>query len=40
MRMAGRPAGAHGALGVLSFGRGKGVTGGKGGALLVNDELC
>lgn len=34
----GRPAGAHGALGVLSFGRGKGVTGGKGGALLVNDE--
>jgi perosamine synthetase len=33
----GRPAGAHGALGVLSFGRGKGVTGGKGGALLVND---
>jgi dTDP-4-amino-4,6-dideoxygalactose transaminase len=34
----GRPAGAHGALGVLSFGRGKGVTGGKGGALFVNDE--
>jgi hypothetical protein len=34
----GRPAGAHGALGVLSFGRGKGVTGGRGGALLVNDE--
>lgn len=34
----GRPAGAHGALGVLSFGRGKGVTGGKGGALLVNDD--
>jgi perosamine synthetase len=33
----GRPAGAHGALGILSFGRGKGVTGGKGGALLVND---
>lgn len=33
----GKPAGAHGALGVLSFGRGKGVTGGKGGALLVND---
>lgn len=33
----GRPAGAFGALGVLSFGRGKGVTGGKGGALLVND---
>lgn len=34
----GRPAGTHGALGVLSFGRGKGVTGGSGGALLVNDE--
>lgn len=34
----GRPAGAHGDLGVLSFGRGKGVTGGKGGALLVNAE--
>jgi perosamine synthetase len=34
----GKPAGSHGALGVLSFGRGKGVTGGKGGALLVNDE--
>lgn len=34
----GRPAGAHGALGILSFGRGKGVTGGKGGALLVNDS--
>ena len=34
----GKPAGAHGALGVLSFGRGKGVTGGKGGALLVNDD--
>ena len=33
----GRPAGAHGAMGVLSFGRGKGVTGGGGGALLVND---
>ncbi len=33
----GRPAGTHGALGVLSFGRGKGVTGGRGGALLVND---
>ncbi len=27
----GRPAGAHGALGVLSFGRGKGVTGGRAG---------
>ncbi len=33
----GRPAGAAGALGVLSFGRGKGRTGGAGGALLVND---
>jgi len=33
----GRPAGAHGGLGVLSFGRGKGVTGGSGGGLLVND---
>lgn len=30
-------AGRHGALGVLSFGRGKGRTGGAGGALLVND---
>jgi len=33
----GRPAGAHGTLGVLSFGRGEGMTGGRGGALLVND---
>jgi len=33
----GMPAGAHGDLGILSFGRGKGVTGGKGGALLVNN---
>jgi dTDP-4-amino-4,6-dideoxygalactose transaminase len=33
-----RPAGSVGALGVLSFGRGKGVTGGGGGALLLNDE--
>jgi dTDP-4-amino-4,6-dideoxygalactose transaminase len=32
----GRPLGAHGDLGVLSFGRGKGLTGGGGGALLVN----
>ncbi|MGE0555122.1 MAG: DegT/DnrJ/EryC1/StrS family aminotransferase [Gemmatimonadales bacterium] len=30
----GRPAGAGGQLGVLSFGRGKGRTGGRGGALL------
>lgn len=35
----GRPAGAVGSLGVLSFGRGKGVTGGGGGALLANDEV-
>jgi perosamine synthetase len=34
----GRPAGSFGVLGVLSFGRGKGVTGGRGGALLVNSE--
>ncbi|HJS48173.1 MAG TPA: DegT/DnrJ/EryC1/StrS family aminotransferase [Gemmatimonadales bacterium] len=32
----GRPAGAHGDLGILSFGRGKGMTGGGGGALLLN----
>lgn len=31
----GRPLGAHGDLGILSFGRGKGETGGGGGALLV-----
>jgi len=31
-----RPAGATGTYGVLSFGRGKGVTGGGGGALLLN----
>ena len=36
-RIAGRPAGALGRYGVLSFGRGKGVTAGRGGALLVND---
>ncbi len=35
----GRRAGSIGSLGVLSFGRGKGVTGGSGGALLGNDEL-
>ena len=34
----GRPLGALGSLGVLSFGRGKGITGGGGGALLANDE--
>lgn len=33
----GRPLGSHGSLGVLSFGRGKGITGGGGGALLAND---
>lgn len=33
----GRPLGATGAMGVLSFGRGKGMTGGGGGALLVRD---
>ena len=32
----GRPAGAHGDLGILSFGRGKGMTGGGGGGLLLN----
>jgi len=34
---AGRPVGSWGSLGVLSFGRGKGITGGSGGALLAND---
>lgn len=33
----GRPLGGHGSLAVLSFGRGKGITGGGGGALLAND---
>jgi perosamine synthetase len=33
-----RPAGAQGSLAVLSFGRGKGLTGGSGGALLAYDE--
>jgi dTDP-4-amino-4,6-dideoxygalactose transaminase len=33
----GRPAGSAGSVAVLSFGRGKGVTGGGGGALLGND---
>jgi perosamine synthetase len=36
--IAGRPVGSFGSLGVLSFGRGKGRTGGGGGALLANDE--
>ena len=34
-RWQGRPLGAHGAMGILSFGRGKGLTGGGGGALIV-----
>lgn len=34
----GRPLGAHGEAGILSFGRGKGVTGGGGGALLLRDD--
>jgi len=34
----GVPLGGHGSLAVLSFGRGKGVTAGRGGALLANDE--
>jgi perosamine synthetase len=37
-QLSGRPLGAVGALGVLSFGRGKGLTGGGGGALLANSE--
>lgn len=35
----GRLAGSFGALSVLSFGRGKGMTGGAGGALLLHDPL-
>jgi dTDP-4-amino-4,6-dideoxygalactose transaminase len=34
----GRPAGAQTSLAVLSFGRGKGLTGGGGGALLAHDD--
>jgi dTDP-4-amino-4,6-dideoxygalactose transaminase len=34
----GEPVGALGSVSVLSFGRGKGLTGGAGGALLANDE--
>jgi len=37
-RHGGRPLGAYGSLGVLSFGRGKGITAGRGGALLANDS--
>lgn len=35
----GQPLGSHGDLGILSFGRGKGETGGAGGALLVRGAL-
>jgi hypothetical protein len=35
----GVPAGAMGSLAVLSFGRGKGISGGGGGALLANDDV-
>lgn len=38
-RLGGKLLGASGSLGVLSFGRGKGRTGGGGGALLGNDDL-
>jgi perosamine synthetase len=34
-----RPAGSQSSLAVLSFGRGKGLTGGSGGALLAHDEI-
>lgn len=33
----GEPLGSHGDVGILSFGRGKGITGGGGGALLLKD---
>ena len=36
-RQHGRPLGSFGSLAVLSFGRGKGVTAGRGGALMAND---
>ena len=35
--LAGKPLGTFGSMGLLSFGRGKGCTGGRGGALLAND---
>ena len=35
----GRPAGSQASLAVLSFGRGKGLTGGSGGALLAHDDV-
>lgn len=34
----GRPVGTRGSVAVLSFGRGKGLTGGSGGAILANDD--
>ncbi|MGE3595704.1 MAG: DegT/DnrJ/EryC1/StrS family aminotransferase [Dehalococcoidia bacterium] len=37
-RLGGRPLGGIGSLSVLSFGRGKGMTGGGGGALLARDD--
>lgn len=37
-RYAGRPLGSHGDLAILSFGRGKGLTAGGGGALLAHAE--
>jgi perosamine synthetase len=36
--LSGKPLGTFGSMGVLSFGRGKGCTAGRGGALLANDE--
>jgi len=36
--LGGAPLGSLGSVSVLSFGRGKGLTGGSGGALLANDE--
>ncbi len=38
-RVNGHPAGSQASLSVLSFGRGKGLTGGSGGALLAIDEV-
>jgi len=35
----GRPLGAHAAISIISFGRGKGWTGGQGGALLLRDSV-
>jgi dTDP-4-amino-4,6-dideoxygalactose transaminase len=36
--LGGRPLGSFGSLSLLSFGRGKGITAGRGGALLAHDE--